>query len=173
MSVLGLTGFLFHPISRFKRVSYTTDKCLTCPGIAMIIEYFHTITTLDVKETADFFRLTSQLDVSDLRRSVGLGGPITLFATMQKGWESIELADIARLRLEEWHVHRLDVLKGMMVQGIYNTRQLRAIYKEENGPFNLTTLNGGSLLVDYNAENDELIIGGGSIFASNIRGIDG
>jgi hypothetical protein len=58
-------------------------------------------------------------------------------------------------------------------QGVYTAADLKRIYDEENGPFNLTAINGDYMIVDYDAVRDILTIDGGDIFIANIKGVDG
>ena len=140
----------------------------------MLLQYANDVTDLDVKDTSRFLQLSaSELNLRNLSQSVGMGGPITLFASIQSGWDTFDVAEVARLNSDAWTAHRLDLLKNMMVQGEYRAIDLYRIFQEEGGPYNLTTLNGDPLLVDYEPSEDLLKIGGGDFYVANVHGIDG
>lgn len=61
----------------------------------------------------------------------------------------------------------------MIVQGEYRERDLYRTYKEEGGPFNLTTLGGEQLLIEYDTETGLAGVAGGDYLAADLVGTDG
>lgn len=60
-----------------------------------------------------------------------------------------------------------------MVQGEYTATDLYRLYLEQGGAYNLTTLNGEPLLIDYSESEEVLKVAGADFYVSNIEGIDG
>lgn len=88
------------------RIGYILDKCLVCPGVAMLLQLADELTDLDVHDTARFLSLsTDHLNFRDLTQSVGTGGPITLFGSIQSGWETFDATEVARLNSDLWYPH--------------------------------------------------------------------
>jgi uncharacterized surface protein with fasciclin (FAS1) repeats len=172
-SVQCATRHFYSHYSCAHRLGYITDKCLVCPGIGKLVELADVATDLDVADTAQFFALATELNLRDLRTSMGTGGPITLFASIKSGWQHFNDQEMTRLRSQEWAVHRLDLLKNMMVQGAYSAEDLLRLWQEEKGAYNLTTMNGESLVIDYIEEKELLTVGAGLIWVANMEGVDG
>jgi hypothetical protein len=152
-------------------VGYVIDKCQVCPGVAMLVAVASEFTVYNLKDTAQFFQ-ASEWNRRDLRQSVGDGTAVTLFATINTGWNFFNMEDITRLASDEWKPHQLDLLAHMMVQGTLTLKDLTTRYEQE-GPYNLTSLVNQSIPVDFNKESNKLMVGGGDVFFSDIQGVDG
>ena len=149
-------------------IGFVLDKCLLCPGVAELLELSGTLANFDVQDTVDMLQLTGW-NLRDISQAVG--GPFTFFASVRPDVLSEQY--LTRFKSNNWPLHRLEYLKSLMVAGKYSPEDLYRIYREEEGPYNLTTINGDSLLVDYIRLNDTLRVGGGDLVISNLQAVDG
>lgn len=147
------------------------DKCQVCPGVAMLTSVAAGYTQYNLKDTAQFFG-ASEWNIRDLRRSVGDGTNLTLFAAITTGWDYFNVDDLTRLASDEWKPHQRDLLAHMLVQGSYTYAQLLERYLAE-GPFNLTTLTNQTIEVNLDDSKDVLTIANGEIIFSDLQGVDG
>lgn len=152
-------------------VGYVVDKCQVCPGVAMLVDVAAKHTIYNLKDTAQFFRV-SEWNNRDLRQSVGDGTDITLFASINTGWGFFNLEDVTRLASDKWKRHQWDLLRHMMVQGAHTYESLKERYDEE-GPFNMTSLTNENILIGFDDTKQKVTVAGGEIFFPNIRGVDG
>jgi hypothetical protein len=153
------------------RIGYVIDKCQVCPGVAMLTSVAAQYTQYNLKDTAQFFG-ASEWNIRDLRRSVGDGSNVTLFAAITTGWNYFNVEDMTRLAGDEWKPHQLDLLAHMLVQGTYTNAQLLERYQAE-GPYNLTTLTNQTIEVSFDTSKDAITIDGGDIIFSDLQGVDG
>lgn len=137
----------------------------------MLTDVASVYTVYNLKDTAQFFT-ASGWNLRDLRRSVGDGSPVTLFASINDGWNVFNMDDINRLAGEEWKPHQIDLLSNMLVQGYYTYQDLQARFNK-TGAYNLTTLINQTILIDFDSVKNTLSAAGGDIFFPNIQGVDG
>lgn len=148
------------------------DRCLTCPGVAQLVEYADQTTDWDVSETATYLRESkADWDLSNLREQ--LGTPVTFFVPFESGWSTVSDAIRDRLQTRQYTGQRLDLIKHTLVPGEYWAKDLVQLAKEQGGSFKMPTLNGEPVLVEYKPETDDLFFEGGKLFVINIDGLDG
>jgi uncharacterized surface protein with fasciclin (FAS1) repeats len=153
-------------------VGYVVDKCQVCLGIAMLTNIASEYTLkYNLRDASQFF-VASLWNLRNLSQSVGDGTDVTLFASVNSGWWFFNLEDVTRLASDEWHPHKLDLLRHMLVQGRYTYGDLYARYQNE-GPYNLTSLAGQPLQVGYNEANKTITIEKGNFLYKDIYGVDG
>lgn len=163
-----LTFYLFPNLGS---VGYVVDKCLVCPGVAMLVDVAAVYTKYNLKDTAELFR-ASEWNLRDLRQSVGDGSALTLFASILTGWSFFNQDDQTRLSGDEWKPHQLDLLSHMLVQGVHTKEDLLAQYNQK-GAFNLTSLLNQTIEVNLNTTMNDVSVAGGEFIKSNIQGVDG
>lgn len=129
-------------------------------------------TIFDMKDMAQFL-IASEWNMRNLSSSIGDGGPITMFAAIGSGWSMVNLEDTVRLSTDKWKPHLLDLLSHSVVQGTVTHDDLIDQYNNNGGPFNLTTLAGQQISIDYDAARNKVVFEGGDIILENIKGIDG
>jgi uncharacterized surface protein with fasciclin (FAS1) repeats len=152
-------------------MGYVIDKCQVCPGVAMLTNVAAEYTTYNMRDTAQFF-VASEWNLRDLRRSVGTGENITLFASISTGWGFFSLEDTTRLAGDEWKPHQLDLLSHMLVQGAFTRDDLKARFDSE-GQFNLTTLANQMIQVNYDESKSTLTVDGAEVIFGDVQGVDG
>ena len=155
------------------RVAFVTDKCLVCPGAAMLVQYAFEYGNFDGARDIALLFAQSGWNLRHLGLNVGMGGPVTVFAPIGGSWEQVPVADQERLRTEGWTLHGNDVLKYILVQGVYQVEDLYRIYQEEGRSYSLTALNGEDIIVDYDSGLDRITINGGVINVANLQAVDG
>jgi hypothetical protein len=138
----------------------------------MQVDYAADYTAYNTKETAQFM-IASEWNLRNISESVGDGGPVTLFASANTGWNVFNLEDKTRLAGDEWKPHQWDLLRHMMVQGIYLLDDLKALYNQHGGSYNLTSLAGQPISIDYDASRDTILVDNGDLFYPDIKGVDG
>jgi hypothetical protein len=138
----------------------------------MLAEYAGDYTTHITKIVSQYF-ISSEWNRRNLSKSVGDGGPITLFAAVNDGWSSVNGEDATRLSTDVWKPHQLDLLRHMMVQGNFTEQMLRDRYVTEKGAYNMTSLANQTLQVMVDPVTNNLTIAGGSILFNDIKGVDG
>jgi len=154
------------------RIAYAVDKCLVCPGVSMLAEYASEYTVHNTKDVAQFF-ISSEWNLRNLSLSVGDGGPVTLFASLNSGWDALTGEDITRLSTDMWKPHQWDFLRHMMVQGNWTEVELRQMVSEAGGMFNMTSLANQTLYLQVDEDRDVLMVNGGDLFYPDIHGVDG
>ena len=153
-------------------MGYVIDKCQVCPGVAMLTNFAaEYTTTYNLKDTAQFFG-ASEWNLRDLRRSVGDGSDVTLFASLTTGWGFFNLEDMTRLAGDEWKRHQLDLLSHMIVQGKLTRDELKARFDSE-GPYNLTSMANQTLAINYDADNSKITVNGAEVIFGDVQGVDG
>ena len=168
--LLASTNYYYY----YDSVGYVTDKCLVCPGIAMLVGYAADYAGLGGKLTSDLLQATGW-NLRDLSLSVGSGGRMTLFASLASDWGDIlPPEDFARLTTDpQWKLHFLDILKSMLVQGMYDGPALVRLVTEDGGPIQLTTLNGDILEIGFDPGQNRVTVNGLELFVANLRAVDG
>jgi len=128
-------------------------------------------TKYNLEDTAQML-YSSEWNMRDLRLSVGDGSKLTLFASLNTGWNFFNQVDKTRLTTDKWKRHQWDLLSHMLVQGYLTKSDLRDRYDQE-GPYNLTSLANQTILVDFDNTEKKLIVDKGDLFYPNIEGVDG
>lgn len=137
----------------------------------MLVNYAAEYTSHNMKDTAQFF-IASEWNLRNLSLSVGDGGPVTLFATADSGWNIFNIEDVTRLATDKWKPHQWDMLRHMCVQGIYLESDLKALY-DQSGPYNLTSLAGQPIAFDFDPVKNVMTVDGGDLFFADVKGVDG
>jgi hypothetical protein len=107
-------GFLpFFPT--LARVGYVTDKCVVCPGVAMLVNYASQYAGLGAEIQSQLFT-ASNWNLRFLGLNVGTGGAVTLLASIKSEWDNLPLSDSVRLNSKEWLPHLRDILLSTIVQ---------------------------------------------------------
>lgn len=140
----------------------------------MLAEYASEHTVHDLKEVSQFFT-SSEWNRRNLSLDVGDGSPVTLFAAVKTGWDSLTGEDITRLSTDMWKRHQWDFLRHMMVQGNYTETELRVMIEKDGNEnkLNLTSLANQTMYFELDEDRDKLMLNGGDIFFSDIHGVDG
>lgn len=146
---------------------------MVCPGAAMLLQYAFEYGNFDGARDITALFAQSGWNLRHLGRNVGTGGPVTVFAPVGGSWEQVSIADQERLRTEGWLLHGNDVLKYIMVQGVYSVGDLYRMYQEEGRSYALTTLNGEHITVDYDPGLDRILINGAVINVADLEAVDG
>jgi len=152
------------------RIGYAVDKCLVCPGIAMLTEYASEFTSHNTKDISQFLT-SSEWNRRNLSLDVGDGSPVTLFAAINTGWDSLTGEDITRLSTDMWKPHQWDFLRHMMIQGNYSLAELRQMVSDAGGALNVTSLANQTLSLEV--DGNTLSVNGGEVFYPDIHGVDG
>jgi uncharacterized surface protein with fasciclin (FAS1) repeats len=152
-------------------VGYVTDKCVVCPGVAMLAVYTADYTSINMKDLSQFFE-SSEWNLRNMSMNFAGGAPVTLFASHNEGFFQINSQDTTRLLTIKWQPHNWDFLSHMMIPGNFTYEYLDKLYETKGGDFNLTSLANQSLPVTR-AEDGTLEVAGGKIFKTDIQGIDG
>jgi uncharacterized surface protein with fasciclin (FAS1) repeats len=139
----------------------------------MLIDYAtdYTARKYHLRQTSTFF-VASMWNLRNLSLSVGDGTEITMFASNDDGWKVFNLEDMTRLASDQWHPHKLDLLRHNLIQGRYSFNDLLQRYQND-GPYNLTSLAGQPVAIGYNEDNKTITVGGGNIFYEDVQGTDG
>ena len=137
----------------------------------MLVEYASLKTSHNVYDTARFL-IATEWNLRNMSMSIGDGKSVTLFSSDGTGWNEFTQEDTTRLSTDKWKRHLWDLMKHQIVQGSYNAADLKYEY-EQNGEYNLTTLNGENITIGYDATKDKLLIDGGDIYFTDIKGVDG
>ena len=154
------------------RVGYVVDKCLICPGVAMLTNYAAEYTIHNLRDVSQFL-IASGWNLRDLSLSVGDGGPITMIAPVNAAWNFLNLDDTVRLATDKWKRHLFDLLKHLLIQGQYSKEDLKSLVEANGGPVNVTMLNGEHSVVTYDLQQNLVMIDGGKLFFSDVNGVDG
>ena len=156
----------------FDRVGYVVDRCLICPGVAMMADYAAQKTIHNMEDVSQFF-VASEWNLRNLSLSVGDGGPVTLIAPSNTAWNFLGLQEKTRLATDKWKRHLWDLLKHLLIQGKYAKEDLKRIVEENGGPVNVTMLSGEHVVVTYDLALNLVMVDGGKLFLSDISGVDG
>jgi hypothetical protein len=158
------------------RAGYVLDKCQVCPGVSMLTDFAgEKVPEFNVVDFAQYLR-ASEWNRRDLTQSVGNNAPgnnITLFASLRSGIVEFFREDTTRISTDEWKPHLRDLLRHCMVQGAMTYDDLKARYDANGGAYNLTSLANQTIAVDYDADKQLVLVEGGTIAKSDIRGVDG
>lgn len=131
-------------------------------------------TTLNATDFVNIFRM-SGWNERDLRPYFD-GQSVTLFASTNEGWAKITQEEKVRFNNPEWRYHLIDLITSQIAPGRWSLEDLFSYY-QENGPYNLTMMNGDTLEIDYNDATELLMAGSGDnrgdFFLANMEGIDG
>lgn len=133
----------------------------------MLVDVAYQFTMYNTGDYAQLLR-ASEWNRRDLRLSVGNGTEVTMFASINTGWDFFNRDDMLRITTDLWKTHMLNLLEHTMVQGIWSKEALFERY-EQVGPYDLTSLAGEPIRVDFSAGGVE----GGDLFFPNIQGVDG
>ena len=151
---------------------YVVDKCIVCSGVAMLANYAAEFTTHKLRDVAQFF-IASEWNLRNLSLSVGDGGPVTMFACSDPGFSIFNLEDVTKLASDKWKPHQWDLLRHNLLQGIWTRQDFINKWKETNSKYNVTSLAGQDVLIDYDTERDVVLVNGGDMFEYDIKGVDG
>jgi hypothetical protein len=154
------------------RPGYVVDKCLVCPGIAMLTQYAGDWSPFDMRETSDFL-ISSEWNMRNLSLSVGSGGLMTMFAPVKQAWEVLNQDDIIRLASDKWKPHQFNLLGNLLVEGIWLEQDLKDKYFENGGPYILNSTINEEVSIDYDEVRDVVMVKGGDLFFADIKGVDG
>lgn len=141
----------------------------------MLAEYAAEYTIHNMKDVSQFFT-SSEWNRRNLsmNEGVGDGGPVTLFAAVNTGWDALTGEDITRLSTDMWKPHQHDFLRHMMIQGNFTEEELRQMVEaEESGILNVTSLANQTLYLEIDEDRDKLMVNGGDVFMNDIHGVDG
>ena len=155
-------------------VGYIVDKCVVCSGVAMLLEYAAWYTDRpNLDDAAQFFE-TSEWNLRNLSMSVGDGGPVTLLAARDEAFDIFNAEDVSRISTDKWKKHQWDFLLHNMLQGEYTEQDFITLWEENLGkPYKLTMLSGENVTFDYDDQRKVVMIDGGDIIKSNLKGLDG
>ena len=138
----------------------------------MLANYAAEYTIHNLRDVSQLF-VGSEWNLRNLSQSVGDGGPVTLFAPINTGWNFFTLEDTTRLATDKWKRHLWDLLKHLLVQGWHTHANLKSMLMEKGGIMNMTMLTGENVTFNYDADRNKVMVGGGDIYFSDIRGVDG
>jgi len=139
----------------------------------MLLNVAAEYTVYNLRDTAQFF-ISSEWNLRNLSRSVGDGGPVTMFASTNSGYNFFNLEDTTRLATDKWKPHMWDLLRHMMVQGVYLEQDLKDLYVGNgNQEYNLTSLAGQPITIGYDSGRNVVQVDGGDLFYADIKGVDG
>jgi len=152
---------------------YVVDKCIVCSGAAMLLEYAAVYSPYSLKDAAQFWE-SSEWNLRNLSMSVGDGRPVTIFAAIDAAFDVFASDDRARLSTDKWKVHQLNFLRHNMLQGVYMEDDFVELWYNNSGKeYNITALSGENITFDYDEERKKVMVEGGDLWFSNIKGIDG
>jgi uncharacterized surface protein with fasciclin (FAS1) repeats len=139
----------------------------------MLVDYAAEYTQYNMRSCSQFL-ISTEWNLRNLSLSVGDGGPVTLFAANNDGFNNvIDLEDVNRLATDKWKPHMWDLMLQNLVQGIYLDQDLRDLYTSNGGEYNLTSLTGQNITIDYDKTKDVILVGGGEVIYKDIKGVDG
>ena len=138
----------------------------------MLSNYAAEYTIHNLRDVSQLF-VGSEWNLRNLSQSVGDGGPVTVFAPINTGWNFFTLEDTTRLATDKWKRHLWDMLKHLILQGEYSKEDLKAMVTENGGPLNMTMLTGETTVLDFDTDRNELTLDGGDIYFTDVRGVDG
>jgi uncharacterized surface protein with fasciclin (FAS1) repeats len=153
-------------------VGYVLDKCIICSGIAMLTDYAAEFSSLNTKDAAQLFWGT-EWNLRNLSLSVGDGGPLTMFASINTGFNFFTLEDTTRLSTDKWRRHLWDLASHFLTQGKYTRDHLINITKTNGGAWNLTMLTGENVTIDFDESRNMVLVDGGDLFMHDMQGQDG
>ena len=156
-------------------MGYIVDKCIVCSGVAML-SYYASIKTSYQVSVASEFLIASDWNLRNLSRSVGDGGPITLLVADDLAWQNrFDLEDTVLLAAPHFKAHLWDLLLHNILPGSYSAQDFKDLYNNVHGQkaYNLTSLSGQSILIDYDTQRDMVMVAGGDLYFADIKGIDG
>lgn len=152
---------------------YVVDKCIVCSGVAMLANYAAEFTNYNLRDVSQFF-IASEWNLRNLSLSVGDGGKVTLFACADTGFNRFNLEDTTKLASDKWKPHQWDLLRHNILQGEYTEQDLIDLYYNNSGmEYNLTALSGQNITFDYDEEREVVLVQGGDLWFSDIKGVDG
>jgi uncharacterized surface protein with fasciclin (FAS1) repeats len=152
---------------------YVVDKCIVCSGVSMLTSYASEYTNYNMKDMSQYLT-ASEWNLRNLSLSVGDGGPITLFAASDPGFDIFNLEDITKLATDKWKPHQWDLLRHTMLQGEFLEEDLISLWHEHNETaYNMTMLSGQNVLFDYDVEKNKVLVDGGELWYPDIQGVDG
>jgi uncharacterized surface protein with fasciclin (FAS1) repeats len=152
-------------------VGYILDKCPICPGIAMLANYAAEFTNHGLRDVSQLF-VGSEWNLRNMSMSVGAGGPLTLFAPTNTGFDFFTLDDTTRLATDKWKRHLWDLLKHFLVDGELTKEDLKTRVQTQ-GKFNMTMLTGEPVLFDYDVDRNVVLVEGGDLYFPDVLGVDG
>jgi len=153
------------------RVGYVLDKCQVCHGVAMLVDVASLYTMYQLEDNAQLLGAT-EWNMRDVRLSVGNGTDVTLFASINTGWDFFNRDDTIRIATPKWKRHLLNLMEHTLVQGIWTKEKLLERYHQV-GPYELMSLAGEPIPVGFNHAKGEVTVAGGELFFPNIQGPDG
>lgn len=153
-------------------VGYVLDKCIICSGIAMLADYAAEYSTLNTKDAAQLFWGT-EWNLRNLSSSVGDGTPLTMFASINTGFNFFTLEDTTRLSTDKWRRHLWDLTSHFLTQGVYSREKLMNMTKTNGGAWNLTMLTGENVTIDVDESRNMVLVDGGDLFMYDMKGQDG
>ena len=152
---------------------YVVDKCIVCSGVSMLANYAAEFTKYNMRDISQFM-IASEWNLRNLSRSVGDGGPITLLAAADVGFNIFNLEDTTRLASDKWKPHQWDLLRHNILQGEYTEQDFIDLWYDNNKmDYNLTTLSGQNVTFGYNEVTKKVQVEGGDLWYPNIKGVDG
>ena len=139
----------------------------------MLTNYAAEYTIHNLRDVSQLF-VGSEWNLRDLRQSVGFGTEITLFAPINTAWNFFTLEDTTRLATDKWKRHLWDLLKHLITQGRFTHADLQGMVAANGGkPVNITMLTGEQSVLSYDAARNVVMINGGDLYFTNVKGVDG
>ena len=137
----------------------------------MLVDVASIHTAYNLEDNAQLLGAT-EWNLRDIRQSVGDGTDVTMFASINTGWDFFNRDDMLRIVTDKWKIHMWNLMEHTMVQGAWTKKALADRYNEI-GPYKLTSLAGEPIQVDWNPVKNEVTVAGGELFFPNIQGPDG
>jgi uncharacterized surface protein with fasciclin (FAS1) repeats len=135
-------------------------------------QYAGDFSPFDMRSSSQFL-LSTEWNLRNMSQDVGSGDMLTFFAPVKQAWSVLNQDDIIRLASDKWKPHLFDLMRNLMVEGVWMEQDLKDKYEEEGGAYNLTTTAGEIIPIDYDAERDIVLVRGGDLFLADIKGVDG
>ena len=155
---------------------YVVDKCIVCSGVSMLANYGAEFTNYNLRDISQFL-ISSEWNLRNLSLSVGDGGPITLLASADSGFNIFNLEDTTKLSSDKWKPHQWDLLRHNILQGVYTEQDFIDLWYQNQTAYNLTTLAGQNVTFDLRHDEetnkDVVLVQGGDLWYPNIKGVDG